>query len=67
MWKNDPEGNLEVYRFRCSRQTKDALDAIAATLKTRGVSRVKSPTAALAFAAHCATMALNITPYGGRE
>jgi len=66
-WKNDPEGDLEVYRFRCSRDTKDQLDAIAATLRARGLTRVKSPTAALAFAASCATLALNITPNGGRE
>jgi hypothetical protein len=66
-WKTDPEGDLEVYRFRCSRDTKAALDAIAATLKSRGLSRVKSPTAALSFAAHCATLALNITANGGRE
>jgi hypothetical protein len=66
-WANDPEGDLEVYRFRCSRETKDQLTAIAATLKARGVTRVSSPTAALAFAAHCASLALNIEPNGGRS
>jgi len=66
-WNTDPESDLEVYRFRCSRDTKDALDAIATTLRARGLTRVKSPTSALAFAAHCATLALNITPNGGRE
>jgi hypothetical protein len=66
-WKNDPEGDLEVYRFRASRDTKAALDQIAATLRARGLTRVKSPTSALAFAAHCATLALNIAPNGGRE
>ena len=62
-----PTDELPVYRFRLSRETKDQLDAIAATLKSRGVTRVKSPTAALAYAAHCATLSLNITPQGGRE
>jgi hypothetical protein len=61
-----PTDDLPVYRFRASRETKAALDQIAATLRARGLTRVKSPTSALAFAAQCAALALNITPNGGR-
>jgi hypothetical protein len=67
MWTNDHDGQLEVFRFRASRDTKSALDQIAATLRARGLTRVKSPTAALAYAASVAMLSLNIAPQGGRE
>jgi hypothetical protein len=66
-WKNDPTSELQVYRLRASRSTKQTLDAVARDLKARGVSRVASPTAALSFALHTAALALNIVPQGGRE
>jgi hypothetical protein len=61
-----PTDDTEVYRFRCSRETKNQLNAMAATLRACGVTRAQSPTSALGFAAHCATLALNIAPQGGR-
>jgi hypothetical protein len=67
-WKHaGPDADLQVYRLRASRSTKDALDHVASELKRRGLVRVASPTAAMSFAMHCAALALNIEPQGGRE